>query len=58
MIGRLIRMLRSPSPILLAYASALLLFTLVSLYSPGFASPAHVITLLIVAASWRWARPW
>ena len=39
MIGRLVRMLRSPSPILLAYAGALLLFMLVSLYSPGFASP-------------------
>ena len=50
MMRGLVAMLRSPSPILLAYASALLLFTLVSLYSPGFASPAHVITLLIVAA--------
>ena len=43
--------LRSPGPILLSYAGALLvLFGLVSLYSPGFADPTHVTTLLIVAA--------
>ena len=44
------RWLRSPSPILLAYAAALLLFALVSLYSPGFANPAHVATLIIIAS--------
>ena len=44
------RRLASPSPILLAYAAALLLFVLVSLYSPGFASPAHVATLVTLAA--------
>jgi len=44
------RWLRSPSPILLAYAAALLLFVLVSLYSPGFANPAHVATLIIIAS--------
>ena len=41
---------RTPSPILLAYAGALLLFVLVSLYSPGFAAPAHIGTLIIVAS--------
>jgi ribose transport system permease protein len=44
------RWLASPSPILLSYAVALLLFELVSLYSPGFANPAHVATLLTLAA--------
>lgn len=44
------RWLTSPSPILLAYAAALLLFGLVSLYSPGFANPAHVATLITLAA--------
>jgi ribose transport system permease protein len=44
------RWLRSPSPILLAYAAALLLFVLVSLYSPGFANPGHVGTLVTLAA--------
>ena len=44
------RRLRSPSPILLAYAAALLLFAMVSLYSPGFANPAHVATLIIIAS--------
>ncbi|MEO6012557.1 MAG: ABC transporter permease [Devosia sp.] len=44
------RWLTSPSPILLAYAAALLLFVLVSLYSPGFANPAHVATLITLAA--------
>src|SRR5215203_5745806 len=44
------RWLRVPSPIVLAYLAALLLFTLVSLYSPGFANPAHVATLLTLAA--------
>jgi ribose transport system permease protein len=38
------------SPVALAYAAALLLFVLVSLYSPGFANPAHVATLIIVAS--------
>ncbi len=42
--------LKSPSPILLAYVAALLLFGLVSLYSPGFANPAHVGTLITLAA--------
>jgi ribose transport system permease protein len=44
------RWLTAPSPILLAYAAALLLFGLVRLYSPGFASPAHVGTLITLAA--------
>jgi ribose transport system permease protein len=44
------RWLTSPSPILLAYGAALLLFLLVSLYSPGFANPAHVATLVTLAA--------
>lgn len=44
------RWLTSPSPIFLAYAAALLLFVLVSLYSPGFANPAHVATLITLAA--------
>jgi ribose transport system permease protein len=39
-----------PGPIFLAYAAALLLFVLVSLYSPGFANPAHVATLVTLAA--------
>jgi ribose transport system permease protein len=38
------------SPTLLAYAGALILFLLVSLYSPGFAAPAHIATLVIVAS--------
>jgi ribose transport system permease protein len=40
----------SPSPILLAYVAALLMFAVVSLYSPGFANPAHVATLVTLAA--------
>jgi ribose transport system permease protein len=44
------RWLTSPSPILLAYGAAILLFLVVSLYSPGFASPAHVATLITLAA--------
>jgi ribose transport system permease protein len=40
----------SPSPILLAYLAALLLFLAVSLYSPGFANPAHVATLITLAS--------
>jgi ribose transport system permease protein len=44
------RWLTSPSPIVLAYAAALLLFVAVSLYSPGFANPAHVATLVTLAA--------
>ncbi len=44
------RWLVSPSPILLAYGAALLLFVLVSLYSPGFANPAHVATLITLAS--------
>ncbi len=35
---------------LLAYAGALLLFTLTSLYSPGFAAPSHLRTLAVVSA--------
>lgn len=46
----MMRWLTSPSPILLAYAAALLLFVLVSLYSPGFANPAHVGTLVTLTA--------
>jgi ribose transport system permease protein len=42
--------LTAPSPILLYYAAAFLLFVLVSLYSPGFAHPSHVATLITVAA--------
>jgi ribose transport system permease protein len=42
--------LTAPSPILLSYAAAFLLFVLVSLYSPGFAHPSHVATLITVAA--------
>ena len=44
------RWLRTPSPILLAYGAALLLFVLVSVYSPGFANPAHVATLVTLAS--------
>lgn len=44
------RWLRAPSPIFLAYAAALLLFAMVSLYSPGFANPAHMATLITLAA--------
>jgi ribose transport system permease protein len=44
------RWLTSPSPILLSYFAALLLFVAVSLYSPGFANPAHVATLVTLAA--------
>jgi ribose transport system permease protein len=40
----------SPSPVLLAYAAALLLFAAVSLYSPGFANPSHVATLVTLAS--------
>lgn len=49
MIG-LLKMLRAPSPILLAHLGTLLLFVLVSIYSPGFASPAHIGTLIIIAS--------
>jgi ribose transport system permease protein len=42
--------LTAPSPILLSYAAAFLLFVLVSLYSPGFAHPSHVATLITIAA--------
>lgn len=44
------RWFTSPSPILLAYVAAALLFVLVSLYSPGFANPGHVGTLVALAA--------
>jgi hypothetical protein len=37
-------------PIGLSYLAAFVLFVLVSLYSPGFASPSHIATLVIVAA--------
>ena len=40
----------SPSPIVLAYLAALLLFLAVSIYSPGFANPSHVATLVTLAA--------
>jgi len=40
----------SAGPTLLAYAAALVLFVLVSLYSPGFAHPAHVATLVTLAS--------
>jgi ribose transport system permease protein len=42
--------MRSPSPILLAHAGTLLLFAVVSIYSPGFASPSHIGTLVIIAS--------
>jgi len=42
--------LRSPGPILLSYLGLLVLFGLISVFSPGFADPNHVTTLLIVAA--------
>ena len=42
--------LRSPGPILLSYVGLLVLFTLISIFSPGFADSNHVTTLLIVAA--------
>jgi ribose transport system permease protein len=35
---------------LLAYAGALLLFALTSLYSPGFAAPSHLRSLIVVSA--------
>lgn len=37
-------------PIGLSYAAAFALFALVSLYSPGFASPSHIASLVIVAS--------
>jgi len=40
----------SAGPTLLAYGAALVLFVLVSLYSPGFAHPAHVATLVTLAS--------
>lgn len=45
-------MMRRPlaNPIFLAYVAAVLLFVLVSLYSPGFANPAHVATLVTLAS--------
>lgn len=49
MSGRLAH-LRSPGPILLSYAGLVVLFVLISVFSPGFADPNHVTTLLIVAA--------
>jgi len=42
--------LAAPTPTVLAYAAAVLLFLVVSLYSPGFANPAHVGTLVTLAA--------
>jgi ribose transport system permease protein len=35
---------------LLAYAGAVVLFALTSLYSPGFAAPSHLRTLVVVSA--------
>ena len=49
-MSRTVARLRSPGPILLSYLGLLVLFVLVSVYSPGFADPNHVTTLLIVAA--------
>ena len=49
MSGPLAR-LRSPGPILLSYIGLAVLFLLISLFSPGFADPNHVTTLLIVAS--------
>lgn len=46
----MMRWLTSPSPILLAYGAALLLFVLVSLYSPGFAQPSNIATLVTLAS--------
>jgi len=46
----MMRFLRSPSPVLLAYGAALLLFVLVSLYSPGFAQPSNIATLVTLAS--------
>jgi ribose transport system permease protein len=37
-------------PTLLAYAGALILFALTSLYSPGFAAPSHLRSLIVVSA--------
>ena len=37
-------------PTVLAYIGMLILFVLISLYSPGFASPSHVSTLIVVAS--------
>jgi ribose transport system permease protein len=37
-------------PTILAYAGALLMFSLTSLYSPGFAAPSHVRSLIVVSA--------
>jgi ribose transport system permease protein len=42
--------LRSPGPIFLSYTGLVVLFVLISVFSPGFADPKHVTTLLIVAA--------
>ena len=46
----MMRWVRSPSPIALAYGAALLLFVLVSIYSPGFAQPSNVATLITLAS--------
>src|SRR5690242_13453408 len=46
----MMRWLRSPSPTLLAYGAALLLFVVVSLYSPGFAQPSNIATLVTLAS--------
>lgn len=49
-MGHLGARLRAPGSILLSYVGLFVLFGLISLYSPGFADPNHITTLLIVAA--------
>lgn len=41
---------RAANQLVLSYAGVVVLFTAISLASPGFAAPSHVRTLLIVAA--------
>ena len=42
--------LRGWQSTILAYAGALLMFALTSLYSPGFAAPSHLRSLIVVSA--------
>jgi ribose transport system permease protein len=49
-VRRVLRHARAPGPILLSYLGLVVLFGLISVFSPGFADPNHVTTLLIVAA--------
>lgn len=44
------RVLAAHRATLLAYAGAVVLFTLTSLYSPGFAAPSHLRSLIVVSA--------